>query len=99
MGIAELMPQLAHHPEVTATKEIGQIFVGGRKISLQATVKDEPKPEPVPAIEEKPAEKPREALKVAENQKEKVSQLLRPPLRRKLHKNGFPFQRKLLFGK
>merc|ERR1712066_812111 len=57
--IAELMPQLAHHPEVTATKEIGQIFVGGRKISLQATVKDEVKSEPVPAIEEKPTEKPK----------------------------------------
>merc|ERR1711988_310208 len=92
--IAELMPQLAHHPEVTATKEIGQIFVGGRKISLQATVKDEPKPEPVPAIEEKPAEKPREAPKVAEKPKGKSKPAAKAPVEEEVEQELVPIPEK-----
>merc|ERR1711988_1884840 len=92
--IAELMPQLAHHPEVTATKEIGQIFVGGRKISLQATVKDEPKPEPVPAIEKKPAEKPKEAPKVAEKPKGKSKPAAKAPVEEEVEQELVPIPEK-----
>merc|ERR1711862_885848 len=74
MGIAEILPPITHHSEIT-TKEVGQIFVGGRKILLQATVqKDEPaaeKPEETDKPEtkqktdttKKPAKQPEEKPK------------------------------------